>query len=217
MIKRFTAIIAFACSIPVVMNAQCTYEDLFPYSWGTSAFEVNEHFQSDPRFEIASDTIRASAFQHHQDYFRMVRNMNLSFYGYKSVNYHDCLKSGNITLVCIANDSGLVAYSYMIDYPAEERDNYNQVLDSLKSMMQGKFVYSSNVKNKLQAGNMSGDGISIYFDEQPIIPDNLKIAPMAIRVGSLSEAPEGSEASNRAGPIKFYRLEILYKKSIQKW
>jgi len=201
-------------------NAQCTFEDLFPLKWSQSAYEVNEQFQSDKRFKTSHDTIRSSAFKHHQDYFRTVRNMNLSFYAYASAENHDCFKSGDVTLICIANDSGLYAYSYMVNYPIEEKETYHSVIDSLKKMMNNKFTYSSNIKNKLQAGALAGDGVSVYFDQQPIISTNLTYAPMAIRVGYLAKQPDsmgGNGIPNSAEEIQYYRIEILYKKQMPKW
>jgi hypothetical protein len=217
--KTFFAIAVFLTAFTGFAVAQCTFDDLFPLDWKKSAFEVDEQFQSDPRFKVSHDTIRASAFKHNQDYFRTVRNMNLKFYAYKSAAFHECFQSGDITLICIANDSGLYAYSYMINYPAEERDTYVNVLDSLKSMMKNKYVYSSNVKNTLNAGNLSGEGVSLYYNNEPVIHDNLTYVPMVIRVGNLAQLGEnqgGDGIPNQAGEIKYYRLEILFKKPMPK-
>lgn len=201
-------------------TAQCTFKDIFPYNWGTAALEMNEQVQNDPRFTVSSDTIRASAFQHHLDYFRTVRNMNLDFYGYSSENKHNCFMSDDVTFVFIANDSGLVAYSYMVNYPADAKETYDKVVDSLKTMIAGQFTYSSDVKNDLKAGYLTGKGVSTYFNSEPIVSHNLTYAPMALRYGFLAKVPEGDESGtviNKAGAIEYYRIEILYKKSMPKW
>jgi len=205
--------------------AQCSFETLFPLTWGSSKYSINEYYQSSGLFETSTDTIRKSAFEHGLDYLFTARNMTLAFYSYKNKMDHPCFKSGHIVLNCIANDSGLVAYNFQVTYPVADHEAYLMVIDSLKAMMQKKFAYNSTVKNPTKAfdanGNeLEGEGVSVYFNDEPIISSNLTYPQFVIRAGFLAtKAPpsNGAMIPNQAEDIQYYRIEILYKKTMPKW
>jgi hypothetical protein len=207
------------------LNAQCTFETLFPLKWGAPKYSINEYYQNSPVYQTSKDTIRGSAFEHGQNYFFMSRNMDLAFFSYQSMGSHPCFSTGNVVLNCVANDSGLVAYNYQVTFPASEKAAYFAVLDSMKAMMQKKFTYNSTVKNptKSMSANgqaLSGEGVSIYFNNEPVVSSNLTYPQFVIRAGYLGKKPEPSTNStivNQAEDVEFYRLEILYKMSLPKW
>jgi hypothetical protein len=119
----------------------------------------------------------------------------------------------------IANDSGLVAYNYQVTYPASEKAAYFEVLDSLKAMMQKKFTYNSTVKNPTRSFDangkeLTGEGVSVYYNNEPIVTSNLTYPQFVIRAGYLAKKPDPANNKtivNQAENVEFYRLEILYK------
>jgi hypothetical protein len=205
--------------------AQCSFESLFPLSWGSPRYSINEHFNTSPLFHPSKDSIRGSAFEHGLDYFFTARNMRLSFFSYENTGNHPCLNTGHVVLNCIANDSGLVAYNYQVTYPASEHAAYVATLDSLKAMMQKKFTYNSTVKTPTKAidannSPLAGYGVCVYFNDEPIVSTNLTYPQFVIRAGYLAKQPAAStngSVSNQAEEIQYYRIEILYKKTMPKW
>jgi len=203
------------------LSAQCTFESLFPLSWGTSKYTINEHFNSSPVFQRANDTIRGSVFEHGLDYLFTARNMDLYFYSYTNKVPHPCFKLGDIVLNCIANDSGVVAYNYQVTFPASRHAEYLAVVDSLRAMMQKKFTYTSSVKNTTKAtapdgSILTGEGVCFYFNNEPIIHTNLTYPQFVVRGGFLAKKPapagSGNVIMNQAEEIQYYRIEILYKR-----
>ncbi len=201
------------------LQAQCTFEALFPLKWGTSKYSINENLMSNKLYTRGQDTIQGSVFQHGLNYLFTVRNMNLGFYTVNNVGTHPCFKTANVTLNLIANDSGLVAYVYQVTFPAEKRDEYMSVLDSMRVMMAKKFTYFSAVETKTMANEaggtvLTGEGISFYFNEEPILSSNLTYPQFVVRGGYLAKKPAGDESkvfTNQAEEIQYYRIEILYK------
>jgi hypothetical protein len=220
-------LLAFCCAVLSAgpINAQCTFESLFPLKWGASTFAFNEHFQNDSIFRTSEDTIRGSAFEHGQNYFFTARNMKLGVYSYQSFGMHPCFRSGKVIVNGVANDSGLVAYNYQVTYPAAEKAMYMAVLDSMKAMMSKKFGYNSTVKNPTKSmdaeGNLlTGEGVSVYYNNEPIISSNLTYPQFVIRAGYLGKKPAKSSDStlmNQAEDVQYYLLEILYKFEYPKW
>lgn len=201
------------------LQAQCTFESLFPLNWGTSRYMINEHFMSESLYKRGPDTIQASVFQHGLNYLFTARNMNLSFFSFNNVASHPCFNAANVTLNIVANDSGLVAYVYQVTYPATMHKEYLGVIDSMRTMMNKKFTYYSTVENKTQAMDVSGstltgEGVSYYFNSEPILSHNLTYPPYVIRGGYLAKKPGGEDSkvfTNQAEEIQYYRIEILYK------
>ena len=206
-------------------SAQCTFETLFPLKWGAPRYSINEYYNSSRDFQTSKDSIRGSAFEHGLNYFFTARHLNLSFFSYQNTGTHPCFKSGNVVLNCIANDSGLVAYNYQVTFPASEHQAYLAVLDSMKAMMQKKFTYNSTVKTptkSLDANNqpLSGYGVCVYFNDEPIVSTNLTYPQFVIRAGYLAKQPapaSNGTIANQAEEIQFYRIEILYKMPSPKW
>jgi hypothetical protein len=205
--------------------SQCTFESLFPLSWGAPKYSINEYYQGSPLYQTSRDTIRGSAFVHGLDYFFTARNLNLSFYSYQATQKHPCFKSVHVIVNCIASDSGLVAYNYQVTYPATEKVAYMAMIDSLRAMMEKKYTYSSMVKVPTTAidatgKELSGEGVCYYFNNEPVVASNLTYPQFVVRAGYLAEKPkpsDGKTITNSAEEVAFYRLEILYKMAQPKW
>jgi alpha-glucosidase (family GH31 glycosyl hydrolase) len=99
------------------------------------------------------------------------------------------------------------------------------VIDSMKLMMQKKFTYNSTVKNPTKSldangKELTGEGVSIYYNNEPIVSTNLTYPQFVVRAGYLARKPQPSDGktlTNQAEDVEFYRLEILYKKTMPKW
>ncbi len=201
------------------LQAQCTFEALFPLKWGTSKYMINEHFMSNKSYTRGKDTVQGSVFLHGLNYLHTVRNMNLSFYTFTNVVSHPCFNAANVALNIIANDSGLVAYAYQVTYPATMHKEYLGVLDSMRTMMTKKFTYFNTVENKTRAldvsgSELTGEGVSYYFNDEPILSQNLTYPQYVIRGGYLAKKPAGENSkvfTNQAEEIQYYTIEILYK------
>jgi len=203
------------------LQAQCTFEALFPLKWGTSKYMINEHFITNKLYTRGPDSIQGSVFQHGLNYLFTVRNMNLNFFTFTNAATHPCFNAANVTLNIIANDSGLVAYAYQVIYPATMHKEYLGVLDSMRVMMTQKFTYFSTVENKTKAMDVSGseltgNGVSYYFNDEPVLSQNLTYPQFVIRGGYLAKKPAGDNSkvfTNQAEEIQYYTIEILYKMS----
>ncbi len=224
--KKIALSTCFCLVIAFQGYSQCTFETLFPLKWGASRFLINEHYQSNPIYKVGGDTITGSIFLHGLDYFFTARNMRLYFYSYTNVQPHPCFKTGSITLNAIANDSGLVAYNYQVTFPASQKEAYLQMVDSLRKMMDKKFVYHSSVENHTESmdtsgAKLTGHGVCVYYNDEPIISSNLTYPPFVIRAGYLAKQPQTSEENkvvmNQAEQIAYYRVEILYKVMRTSW
>lgn len=224
--KKIVLTLAVGILTALQSYSQCSFETLFPLPWGVSKYMINEKYNSNPVFKVGKDTITGSAFRHGLDYFFTARNMRLYFYSYNNAVPHPCFMSGNVTVNAIANDSGLVAYNYQVTFPADQRMAYAQAVDSLRKMMEKKYVYHSNVETKTEAldaaGNtLTGEGICVYYNDEPIINTNLTYPPFVIRAGYLAKSRTAQGSSgvilNQAENIAFYRIEILYKMKRDSW
>jgi hypothetical protein len=99
------------------------------------------------------------------------------------------------------------------------------VIDSMRVMMEKKFTYNSTVKNPTKAldangKELAGEGVSVYFNNEPIVHSNLTYPQFVIRAGYLGEKPATTDSKmivNQAEDVEFYRLEILYKRPQPKW
>jgi hypothetical protein len=218
--KKLLLILTCAMVTGGISSAQCTFEALFPLPWGASKFAINEHYQTSPYYQTSKDTIRGTSFEHGLNYFFMARNMNL-----ESLGTHPCFKTGHVILNGIANDSGLVAYNFQVTFPATEKVAYFAVIDSMKAMMAKKFTYTSTVNTPTKSfdanGNvLTGEGVSVYFNNEPVVSNNLTYPQFVVRAGYLARKPEQNNSQhivNQAENIEFYRLEILYKVAQPKW
>lgn len=223
--KKIVLLLALLASVWQSGNAQCTFETLFPLQWGAPKYSINEYYQTSPLYQTSKDTIRGSAFEHGLNYLFTARNMDLYFFSYQAIGTHPCFKSGHVILNCIANDSGLVAYNFQVTFAATEKAAYMSVIDSMRVMMEKKFTYNSTVKNPTKAldangKELAGEGVSVYFNNEPIVHSNLTYPQFVIRAGYLGEKPATTDSKmivNQAEDVEFYRLEILYKKPQPKW
>lgn len=224
--KKFLLIICIGLLSVFQLQAQCTFESLFPLKWLGGKHAITETYSTSPFFQKANDTIRGTAFETGLDYLFTARNMDLFFYAYRNKSPHPCFALGDVVLNCVANDSGLVAYNYQVTYPASRRTEFYAVVDSLQNMMKSKFTYNSSVKNTTKAtgpgGEMlTGEGVCVYFNNEPVVTTNLTYPQFVIRAGYLakkSTAPKDSKVIiNSAEEVEYYRLEILYKRPQPKW
>jgi len=223
--KKQLIIILTALLVGTNLQAQCTFETLFPLEFGAGKHAIAEKYGNIPIFQAGQDTIRGSVFQHGLNYIYTVRNFDLYVFSYENVSPHPCFGSGDVVLNCIANDSGLVAYLFQVTYPASKRLEFLTVVDSLKNMMKQKFVYQSTVENKTKATDttgyeLTGDGVCVYFNDHPIVPNNLTYPQFVIRAGYLAKSPKPSENGvlmNQASEIQYYRIEILFKRRQPDW
>jgi hypothetical protein len=224
--KKFSLVLLLSLFAIFQINAQCTFESLFPIKWGGAKYAVNEYYNASPLFQKGNDTIRGSVFQHGLDYWFTGRNLNLTAYSYTNIAPHPCFMSGDIVVNCITSDSGLVAYNYQVTYPASRKNEFQTVIDSMRSMMKNQFTYTSAVDNKTAAMDASGieltgEGVSVYFNDQPIVHTNLTYPQMVIRGGYLAKKPAKSSDPkvmiNQAEDVQYYRIEILYKRAQPKW
>jgi len=223
--KKFSLVLLISIISGFQLNAQCTFESLFPLKFDAGKYNIVEYYANNPVYTKGKDTLNASVFVTGLDYFYTKRNLDLGIYSYTNIAPHPCFKSGDIVLNCVASDSGLLAYNYQVTYAATSRDEFMSVVDSLRNMMKGKFVYHSMVDNKTTAVDtsgqpLSGEGACVYYNDQPIVPSNLTYPQMVIRAGYLSKKPGKSKDGvhvNQAEEVQYYRIEILYKKIQPKW
>ena len=221
--KQFIIILA-GLLIGTQLKAQCTFESLFPLDFGAGKHLIQNRYGANPIFIPAQDTIRGSVFDHGLDYFWTVRNFDIEIFSYTNVAHHPCFGSGDIVLNCIANDSGLVAYNYQVTYADTNKPEFMAVVDSLKKMMTKKFTYTGMVETKTSAidetgAELSGDGVSVYFNDQPVVSSNLTYPQFVIRAGYLEKKPKSSDNVylNQASKIQYYRIEIVFKRRQPDW
>src|SRR4030095_10730774 len=223
--KKLSLFLLVTLFTGIQLKAQCTFESLFPLDFGAGKHAIQDKYGANPIFTPGDDTIRGSVFQHGLNYIWTVRNYDLYIFSYVNVAHHPCFGSGDIVLNCIANDSGLVAYNYQVTYAASSKPEFMAVVDSLKKMMSQKFTYTSTVENKTKATDsagveLSGDGVSVYYNDHPVVANNLTYPQFVIRAGYLEKKPKSSQDGvlmNQASDIQYYRIEILFKRRQPDW
>lgn len=212
--KYILALLFFANQFTVY--SQCSFEELFPLRWGRSGFMINEYYQGRQAYLVDTAGIPASIFEHHQDYFKTARHLNLKFFVYNAP-YQPCFRTYNVKISAIASDSGLLAYRFIAEYPFDKQKDYFLVVDSLRKLMSSKYIYTKNFENLTNQGDsLKGEGNSFYYNNQPVNKENLTYPPAVIRAGYVGRQPVQNAtkpgiAVNSATIIDKYVIEVLYK------
>jgi hypothetical protein len=210
--KKIILILYFGTCL-LFVQAQCTFENIFPVDLGISKFKATTSIASLRNIMEDKETNKYSDLFNKwekPDYLKGDSVFKASlFYDYI---YHDCFKGDNNKLYLRFVDDKLYTIEIKITFSSNEYEKCLENYNSLIAIFKDSFTdWSEFVKSNSETNEQNGEGYWFY----PTIPnkrDTVKINELSIgyEIEYASQWDNYKKIWYKTGNIEDYLLEIEY-------